>query len=275
MAIPRERTELENVIVYGVDLKRRYIYFGIPLDHEPGEDSDPPDVTSFCHTSVQVAIRGIKSMEADHARKPITIFMHSQGGDPYAMNYLKDVIEASMCRFIFYGGGEIMSAATWIMAICDDRNLYEDTMIMVHNGSEGQSAMNYDDHHIAAKESKRLMAKLTDIYTKNSKMPREFWETVLKRDLYMTAERAVEIGLAERVVAKPKRGNLRKARNKHMSEPIDKRRMKQLIKELYGQIDIDLKVKDIVLTAPVLDEEDPNITVDNTPVPMIEPDKKS
>jgi len=276
LVIPRERTELENIIVYGVDLKRRYIYFGIPLDHEPHEDDDPPLVTAFSHTSVQVAIRGIKSMEADHPRKPITIFMHSQGGCPYAMIYLKDVMEASSCQFKFYGGGEIMSAATWIMAISDERNLYEDTTVMVHNGSEGgYDGRTHDDFHIHVKESKRLMARLIDIYTANSKMPREFWERVCKRDLFITAEKAIEYGLADKIVPKPKRGNLRKLRNKHMSEPIDKRRMKQLLKEAYESVDLDIGVKDVIFTSPVLDEADPDVVVDNTPVPTTETDKKS
>jgi len=120
MAVPRERTELENLLIYGVDLKRRTIHFGMPLDREPEEGDGQTD---FTQTAVEITVRAIRSMEADHPKKPISLYMNSFGGEVDQMLYLKSVIEASTCQFKFYGGGIVQSAATWIMAVCDERYL--------------------------------------------------------------------------------------------------------------------------------------------------------
>jgi ATP-dependent Clp protease protease subunit len=233
----RAKTELESFLVYGVDEKNRRVYFGTDL-----VTSDPQDFSGFTPASCEFAIRAIERMATDHPKTPIEIHMNSYGGDPYAMLALYDVMHTVSCQIKFFGKGAIMSAATWIMCAADERNLYPNTTIMVHDGWDGYYGK-FTDYNISNEESNRLMDLLYDIYEKNSRMPRNFWEEVCKRDLYLTAEEAVQLGLADKIVHPKKRGNLRKTREYHLKQKIDKRRMNRLVDKLMKRVKINTKLE--------------------------------
>src|ERR1051325_11780330 len=196
-----DKSELTDSLVYGIDLKNRRIYFGTCVD---SGDETPGD---FTQASVELAIRSLHKMSLDAPGKPIEIHMNSYGGDPYAMLRLYDEILSCPCQVKFYGGGAIMSAATWIMVACDERYLYTHATIMVHDGSEGYEGK-HTDVQITAAENKRLQDVLYDIYTNNTRMPKEFWQDVCQRDLYLNSSEAVSLGLADKIVEPKKRGNL-------------------------------------------------------------------
>lgn len=247
------KTDLSNYLSYGVDEKHRRIFFGSCLDHAD-EDSG-----SFHQTSVSYAIRAIHRMASDKPKTPIEIHMNSYGGDPYAMLELYDVLQTCTCQIIFYGGGAIMSAATWIMAGSDVRYLYPNATVMVHAGNEWMEG-NHTDLQITSEENKRLQILLEDIYAKNSRMPKSFWSEVCKRDLYLSAEETVLLGLADKVVAPVKRGNLRKSRQHHLSQKVNHNKMKKLMKKLTERI--HLKPESFSLNEPIQEPTDDNIVVD-------------
>lgn len=233
----RSKTELESFLVYGIDEKNRRIYFGTDL-----VTSEPDDIGGFTQCSCEFAVRAIERMATDHPKTPIEIHMNSYGGDPYAMLALYDVIHSASCQIKFYGRGAIMSAATWIMAGCDERNLYPNTTVMVHDGWEAIEGK-FTDVVISKEEGDRLMEVLYDIYEKNSRMPRQFWEEVCKRDLYLTAEETVQLGLADKIIHPKKRGNLRKVREHHLKQKLDKRRMNKLVDKLFKRVKINTKLE--------------------------------
>ena len=250
-------TELTDNLAYGVDLKNRRIYFGVNLDTEDSDDS-----TSFTMSSVEYAVRAMHRMVSDAPTKPIEIHMCSYGGDPYAMLRLHDEILACPCQVKFYGAGAIMSAATWIMAICDERYLHPNTTVMIHDGSDGFEGK-HTDQLIHAGEAKRLQDLLYDIYTENSRMPKEFWEDVCQRDLYMTADEAVSVGLADKVIEPKKRGNLRKMRYAALKKQPDTKEMNKLIKDMYGRIN-KVKVPKLELNEIKREEADPSVSLDSS-----------
>ena len=199
-------------------------------------------------------------MAADAPNKPIEIHMNSYGGDPYAMLRLHDAILCSPCQIRFYGGGSIMSSATWIMAVCDERYLYPNATVMVHDGSEEMEGK-HTDVQIGAMESKRLQELLYDIYANNSKMPRAFWQEVCQRDLYLTAEEAIWLGLADKLVEYKKRGNLRKLRQSTMRKKIDSDKFKKFIRDIYRRIN-KLKVPSIEINDAIKEPVDPCVFVE-------------
>jgi ATP-dependent Clp protease protease subunit len=258
-----EKTELTDNLAYGVDLKNRRIYFGVNLD-----TAEPDDSTSFTLASVEMAVRAIHRMAVEAPAKPIELHMCSYGGDPYPMLRLYDEIQACPCQIKFFGGGAIMSSATWIMAGCDERYLYPNAIIMVHDGADAFEGK-HTDHQIHAAEERRLQEQLYDIYVANSRMPKEFWQDVCQRDLYLTAEEAIKLGLADKIVEPKKRGNLRKVRQAALKKEPDNKEMRHLLQDLYGRIN-KVKVPKIELNEPKKEPADPHIIVDNTPVPQIE-----
>lgn len=260
MAIPRDKTDLTTILEYGVDQKNRIVYFGSPLS------SNDEYMTEFTQTSIEAAIRAIKTMILDAPNKPITINMNSYGGNTHSMLYLCDVIESSPCQFKFYGGGAIMSSATFVMAICDERYLYPNTTIMIHKGSVGFEGST-EDLYINSEEDKRITQELIKIYSENSLITdKNFWDDLTKRDLNLTAHEAVQLGLADEIIKPKKRGNLRKKRISHLSTAPNAKTMKNLIKRLYTRIGVNPKIRDINITLPPKDEIDDTLIVDSTPL---------
>lgn len=255
-----EKTELSDQLIYGIDFKARRIHFGIGLDHS---EEDPG---GFSGASVEMAVRAIHKMIQDAPSKPIEIHMNSYGGDPYAMLYLVDVILSSPCQFKFFGGGAIMSSATWVMAVCDERWLYPNATVMIHDGSDSASDMKHTDKLIDAKEARRLQDKLNKIYAENSRMPEEFWADIVQRDVYLVPEEAIMLGLADKIVEYKKRGNLRKTRQLILNKKPDNKDFKKLIKDIYARIE-RVKIPHIELNEQKKEPADPKIVIDDTPMP--------
>ena len=260
MAIPREKTELENYLVYGIDPKNRRIFFGHPLDWGELEDMDLSDLQIG---SVELAIRAIKRMEKDHPKHTIELYMHSYGGATESMIYLHDIILASDCKFVFYGGGVVQSSASYIMCICDERYLYPNARIMVHHGSDSFRG-NWKDFEIYFKDAKELNNFCNTIYAENSHMPVEFWNKICERDLSLSSEEAIKLGLADFLVPRPKRGNLRKKREAKM-RTIDPG-IKKLVQQLYERVDIYPKKRTIEVHIPEEAAKDANVVVNDSPI---------
>src|ERR1039458_9950262 len=90
--IMAEKTELTDLLAYGIDMKSRRIYFGVNLDQ-----SDENTFSDFTLGSVEAAVRAIHRMIIDAPGKPIELHMNSYGGDPYAMLRLYDEILSCPC----------------------------------------------------------------------------------------------------------------------------------------------------------------------------------
>lgn len=259
-------TELTDNLAYGVDLKNRRIYFGVNLD-----SADSDEATGFNPASVEYAVRALHRMASDAPNKPIELHMNSFGGSIYAMLRLHDEILACPCQVKFFGGGAIMSAATWIMAACDERYLHPNATVMIHELSDDHGYNKHTDIKINTAENIRLMDVLTDIYATNTRMPKEFWLDISQKDVYLSAGEAVSLGLADRILEPKKRGNLRKARQAALKKDVDPKEMKDLVKSLYERTN-RTRLPKIELNEYKKEAADPHIVVDDTvPVPVATP----
>lgn len=258
-------TELTDNLAYGVDLKNRRIYFGVNLDTSNSEES-----TDFTLSSVEYAVRALHRMASDAPGKPIELHMSSYGGDTYAMLKLHDEILACPCQIKFFGSGPVMSSASFIMAICDERNLHPNAVVMVHELSDEQGHSKHTDGKINAAENVRLMDQLCGIYETNSRMPKEFWLDICQRDVYLTASEAVSLGLADKIVEPKKRGNLRKARQAAMKKEVDAKEMKDLVKNLYDRTN-RTRIPKIELNEYKKEAADSHLTVDESKTPDVTP----
>ena len=96
-------------------------------------------------------------------------------------------------------------------------------------------------------------------------MPRSFWEDVCQRDLYLTAQEAITLGLADKIVEPKKRGNLRKQRQAALKKAINHGEMEALMKKMYTRVNRHTVPK-LELNKPVKEPEDVTLQIDNTPV---------
>lgn len=195
----KDSSILQTYLSYGVDIFHRRIYLGY-LDGGTDDDID--------FESISLAIRGIDKMIDFTNKEPIEIHCCSYGGSPYHSLALVDKILESPCKFVFYGRGAIMSAATVIMAVCDERHLSKNSTVMLHDGSDGYEGK-VTDMQIYMQESERLQELYNDIYASNSWLDRTFWDSIVRRDLYITADECVNIGLADKIIHTPGRSKFR------------------------------------------------------------------
>lgn len=238
------------MIENGVDLKNRRIYFGGVLSSFDSETS-----SEFNPMTVEYAIRAIHAMVAESNSKPIEIHMFSYGGDVYSMLRLYDEIQACPCQVKFYGGGAIMSAASCIMAGCDERYLHKNTTVMIHDGSTFFDG-SHTDSQINATEDKRVRNLIYDIYAKNSKLSKSFWEDVGQRDVYLTAEEAITLGLADKIIEPKNRGKFRRVRSSVLNSKIESKQLKKLIMNIYKRVNKKSAVNISVNPPEVYPEED-------------------
>lgn len=246
-------TELSDQLSWGVDFKNRRLYFGMNVDMADEDHSE------FTNTSVEIAIRALHKMASDAPGKPIELHMNSDGGNPYAMLRLYDEILACSCQIKFFGGGTIASAATWIMVACDERYLHQHTTVMIHDGWDGFEGKHIDVQ-IGAAEAKRLQDLLYDIYANNTKMNKAFWMDICQRDVYLNAEEAIQLGMADKLIEPKKRGNLRKMRQAALKKQSSVSEMRSLIKSIYTRIN-KTNIPKIEFNEIAKEPVDPNIIV--------------
>lgn len=195
--------KFEFIITAGLDIDKRRIYYG---DISMPSDSDCSGEEVGWRT-VEAVIRNLHILE-NISHDPIELHLSSFGGDLYSMHRLVDAIQASPCKIIFFGGGMIMSCGALIMSVCDERNIYEHSTVMVHHGSADVmgTAM---DMRIEQDHYDKLLDQNCDILTQNSFMPKSFWNNVMRHNIYLSAQEAKACGLCENVVEVPDRSSVR------------------------------------------------------------------
>lgn len=227
-----KKTQFEEIISHGVDFKNRRIYFGLDSCYEDESGGE------FKWESVEIVVRALHKMASDYKHAPIELHMSSYGGDTDEMLRMYDAIQTCPCQVKFFGSGKIMSAATWIMAGCDERYVSPNTQIMLHKWRGEMSSYTETDMKIEMNHyGKWLTNTLNKIFADNSRMPIEFWEEITKRDLYLNPEEALALGLIDDIIPFKKRGNLRRKRISQLNKSVDKNEMKKLVASLYKRVD--------------------------------------
>jgi len=104
---------------------------------------------------------------------------------------------------------------------------------------------------------------LTDIYAVNSRMPKEFWADIIQRDVYLSADEAVSLGLADKIIEPKKRGNLRKVRQAALRKQQDSKEIKRLITDIYKRTKRN-RVPKIELNDIKKEASDPELIIDDS-----------
>lgn len=249
--------EVSSIIENGLDRANRIIYFGGESEMASEDNSTTNDVGML---TVEKAIRNLHILVNESKTKPIELHMISWGGCPYSALRMVDEIQCCPCQIKFVGGGVISSSATWIMAVCDVRQLHKNTIVLLHDGNDGWDGK-HTDTVIAVRHFKDLQNRLDKIFAENSRMPVEYWQDILQRDVWIFAEDAIMLGLADSIIEYKKRGNLRKARQAALKKEIDTATLKETVNRIYKNID-KKSVKSININVPKKEPIDKNIIVE-------------
>jgi ATP-dependent Clp protease protease subunit len=144
-------------------------------------------------------------LESQDPDKDITLYINSPGGSVTAgmsiydtMNFVKSSISTVVMGQACSMGSLLASAGTK-----GKRHILPNSRHMIHQplgGASGQAT----DVEIQAKELLRWKEVLTNIYVKTTGQTYDKLKSDMERDNFMTAEEAVEYGLADKIVEERK-----------------------------------------------------------------------
>jgi ATP-dependent Clp protease protease subunit len=179
--------------IYSRLLGERIVFIGEPVDD----------------TLANLVVAQLLHLESDDPEKDIALYVNSPGGNVYAGLAIYDTMQyvAPDVQTIGYGTAMSMGALLLAGGAPGKRLVLPNARMLIHQpsgGFQGQST----DIEIHAREVLELRTRLDEIYAKHTGQSPEQVHGDMERDRYLTAQEAVDYGLADRIV---ERHELRRA----------------------------------------------------------------
>lgn len=156
------------------------------------------------YSMAEKLIKNMHFLEQRSATEQINIILNSLGGDWYHGMAIYDTIRNSTCRISMQGRGYVMSMGSVILQAADERVLMPNATVMIHDGQEGFEGSPRSMEAWAA-YSKHTRRRMYEIYAERSGRSVRFWEQRCANDRILSAQEAVELGLADRLEVPPRR----------------------------------------------------------------------
>lgn len=195
MEIPFQ--DIELWINHGILTSTRHLYLGSKDNTGDNEDKGIEQFTA------ENFIKGLILLEALDAHGTTFVTMNSIGGDWNHGMAIYDHIKSSKNQILIHACGNVMSIASVIFQAASYRSMSKNSSMLLHYGTDGFYGHSKDfERH--AEESKRVNKIMEDIYLekiqeKNPKFNSKDLKKLLEFDKFLTAEEAVELGLADGV----------------------------------------------------------------------------
>lgn len=172
---------------YGINLDTRVVYLGDSADGEVDQEI------------AKGVIKAFHLFDTTSAEKAVKVLLNSFGGCWYNGMAIFDTIQHSKSHIDIFGIGAVMSMGSIIMQAADDRWMYPNAVLMVHDGSESISGHTRDVLNWA-KHAENILDVMYNIYAYRSGKPKVYWKRICARDSVFTAHEAKEIGLIDYIV---------------------------------------------------------------------------
>jgi ATP-dependent Clp protease protease subunit len=171
--------------IYSRLLGERIVFIGEPVDD----------------TLANLVVAQLLHLESDDPEKDIALYVNSPGGSVYAGLAIYDTMQYVTPDVQTIGYGTAMSMGALLLAggAPGKRLVLPNARMLIHQpsgGFQGQSS----DIEIHAREVLELRARLDEIYAKHTGQSRDQVHEDMERDRYLTAQEAVDYGLADRIV---------------------------------------------------------------------------
>jgi len=176
----------------GIDVPKRVIYLSNKTYDSEGE------ATGVDSKLADFVMKSLDYLNHKNT-KPIKIALNNPGGyvtDGYA---IYDKIISSKSKIDIYVYGKAMSMGSIILQAGNKRILSPNTYILIHDGTMGinSNAKNFESWAEWSKFERKRMYKL---YAQRSGKSEEYWEEKCQNDYILSAEQAVEEGLADEIL---------------------------------------------------------------------------
>jgi ATP-dependent Clp protease, protease subunit len=196
MSVKLKRDSLDWYLDYHMHLESRTVYIG------DSTGTGPADIDS---KTAELAIKALHLLSAQSSDKPIRIILNSFGGCVYSGFAIYDAIRSCPNYVTIEVLGSAMSIASIILQAADWRVVHPNATIMIHDGTDSVSDLPPRSIESQAEYGKIIRKRFYNIYASRSNKGMHFWDRCCSKDTYMTAEEAVENGLADIIYEPPER----------------------------------------------------------------------
>lgn len=128
----------------------------------------------------------------------IRLLINSPGGEVWDGLAILNALRAHPARTIAVVEGIAASAASFVAAGCDEMVMSRNSEVYIHNAI-GYASGDAEVMRAAAEDLERLDRNIASIYAEKSGKSIEYWLAEMPKDRFMTAEEALESGLADRI----------------------------------------------------------------------------
>lgn len=198
---------MANLEIELPDILKRTLYITDVIDNvttrEFTEKLNEIDFEDYYMTKSNISKISSLGIDVDNIQTPpIKVFLNSPGGYIYDALAIYDMVHKRN-DIICMCSGKVMSAATFILLGFDEglRFATENTTFMIHQPSS-MTFGRLKDMEEDVEETKRLHKIITNIYLKNSKIPKDVLDKIYKekKDYYFTAKEALKWGFIKKIV---------------------------------------------------------------------------
>jgi ATP-dependent Clp protease protease subunit len=144
-------------------------------------------------------------LEAENSSQPITMFINSPGGSVTSGMAIYDTMQFVKCPVSTYVMGQACSMGSLLATAgaAGQRYILPNARHMIHQpsgGARGQAT----DMEIQVREILEMKRNLTNLYVKHNSKGKSYEEFArdMERDNFMSAQQAVDYGLADVIVSK-------------------------------------------------------------------------
>lgn len=159
------------------------------------------EIDDDTHSIANVILQFNKEDDGIHAedRKPIKIFINSDGGDVSATLYVCDIIKSSTTPVWTIGTGKCYSGGGLILMAGHKRFIFDNTTFLLHDGYNGyeSSAGKFTD---MSQFMQRREEKIKEFVVRNSKIKPDEYDQNYRRDWFMLSDEIIRYGVADKVV---------------------------------------------------------------------------
>lgn len=135
-----------------------------------------------------------------HRRPEIKLFIRSDGGDIHAGLSAMDCIQNLRgVKVRTIADGVCASAATFILLGGHRRYMTSNSYIMIHQLNMDGTWGKFEDFKDQLANLEQFMDRFRTIYLRETRIPTEKLEEILKRDVYMDADKCIEWEIVDNI----------------------------------------------------------------------------
>ena len=181
-------------------------------DKPPGIEVEENHVYFYTHVTEREAlelVRILRRLDIEmgylaeriglRSRPPIHLHIQSPGGDVFSGLNICDAIDACKTDVYTYIEGSAASAGTIISVSGQKRVISKRAFMLIHQPQIAWAGK-HDEFIDEIENQKNIFETIKDIYIKSSKIKEDELEELLKHELWLPAEKCLELGLVDKIV---------------------------------------------------------------------------